>query len=490
MKLLLIHTDGSSYGALAAVVPPALLPLLDKPVLQHQIELGYAAGLREVVVLASDGLDKIGAECGNGERFGVELDLRIGTADGDETDSLRRHRSLLSERLLVLTGLRIPTLDIAAAERQHAASGRPISLLRDRGGAPMAVILDPSAEHHFAEGRGSLLSFIDALAHRCPEAINDARGEDDQLVGEGLAGLLKLNRRLLRDASILTNVSCEEETPGVYLGRNVMIHPAAKIRPPVLVGDQCRIMAGAVIGPDAVIGERTVVARKAHLADTLVSPGSYVGELLRVEHGYCVQHKLFHGAAGSKVIVTDRFLLGQTTGQPLGELMECAAHRGVAAGLLALLAPLAALSALRKRAGSGSFLVADEVLGQGDIDARNESDYLPRIRMLRLAERASPLAWYPGLVNVIRGEARLVGPRPIAPSRAAALPGDWAVRRFKAAPGLLGLPRYDEDDDDVALLAETIYAERRSLGLDARVLLAHVIQPVLGRAAAARIMKI
>ncbi len=490
MNLLLIHTDGSSYGPMAPVVSPPLLPLLDKPVAQHQIELAYTGGIRKVTILASDGLDQVRKQCGNGERFGVDLELRNGTDEGGEIASLMKHRSLLDERLLVFTGLRIPSLDIADAEQRHAASGRSITLIRDRAGVPMAVILDPPALRHLATGTGSLLPFVDGLCSQASVAIHDFQSHGAQLKGEGLAGLLEVNRQLLRDPSPLAEVSCRQEEPGLYVGRNVSIHATAKIHPPVLIGDHCQITAGAEIGPDVVIGERSVVAPRAQLSHTLVHPSSYVGEMTRVDHGYCVQHKLFHGDTGHKVIVTDRFLLGRTAGQPMTDLLEEVAHRGLAAGLLALLSPWAVLEALRSPAPQGGVVSADEVLGQGDIDARSEADFLPRVRMLRLSDSSSSLAWYPGLLNVLRGEARIVGARPITPSTAATLPGDWAVKRFKAPPGLIGLPRDSEEEAETTLLAETLYAEKRSAGLDARVLLAHLARPLFGAGWAQRIVGI
>ena len=286
MKLVLIHTDGAAFGPLAAVVPPALLPLLDKPVVQHQIELGYAGGLREIAILASNGLDQITAEVGGGERFGVSADLRIGAASGDELASLRKHRSLLTERLLVVTGLHVPLFDIADVEQRHAASGRSITLLRDFGGEPMAAILDPAAWRFLGGCEGPLLPRLAALAHQPGgDAVNEVITSGAQLTGRGLVGLLKLNRFLLRNPSLLSNHSFEEEDPGVFLGRNVMIHGSATIRPPVLVGDHCQIMAGATVGPDAVVGERTVIARRAEVSRSLVAPGSYVGELLRIDRG-------------------------------------------------------------------------------------------------------------------------------------------------------------------------------------------------------------
>jgi lipopolysaccharide/colanic/teichoic acid biosynthesis glycosyltransferase len=68
------------------------------------------------------------------------------------------------------------------------------------------------------------------------------------------------------------------------------------------------------------------------------------------------------------------------------------------------------------------------------MDATGDSRIIPLGRLLR----ASGLDELPQLVNVLKGEMSLVGPRPCLPYEAAKyLP--WQLERFNAVPGLTGL---------------------------------------------------
>lgn len=101
---------------------------------------------------------------------------------------------------------------------------------------------------------------------------------------------------------------------------------------------------------------------------------------------------------------------------------------------------------------------------------------LPRDRRVtRLGRllRASGLDELPQLVNVLRGEMRLVGPRPALPYEAA-LWQDWHHGRLAVPPGITGLwqvtARHRVDFDGMARL-DLAYIARRSLALDLWILL-------------------
>jgi exopolysaccharide biosynthesis polyprenyl glycosylphosphotransferase len=88
----------------------------------------------------------------------------------------------------------------------------------------------------------------------------------------------------------------------------------------------------------------------------------------------------------------------------------------------------------------------------------------------------------PQLVNVIRGEMSLVGPRPL-PMRDFALLEDWHKKRYHVLPGVTGLwqvsGRSELDFDDLVRL-DFLYLERWSVFLDLFILL-KTIPAVLAR---------
>jgi lipopolysaccharide/colanic/teichoic acid biosynthesis glycosyltransferase len=133
---------------------------------------------------------------------------------------------------------------------------------------------------------------------------------------------------------------------------------------------------------------------------------------------------------------------------------------------LVLLAPLLALIAVAVRAETpGPALFRQRRVGQGcrhfvmwkfrtmvaDAEDRRaalvalscDPDWLdidddPRITRLGRLLRRTSLDELPQLVNVLRGEMSLVGPRPLIPADHARVPA-WAQRRYAVKPGVTGL---------------------------------------------------
>ncbi len=96
----------------------------------------------------------------------------------------------------------------------------------------------------------------------------------------------------------------------------------------------------------------------------------------------------------------------------------------------------------------------------------------PRITSIGRILRKYSIDEIPQLINVLRGEMSLVGPRPALPDEVANYPVD-SMRRFTVNPGLTGLwqvsGRSNLDPEESARL-DTVYVEHWSMGLDVRIL--------------------
>jgi lipopolysaccharide/colanic/teichoic acid biosynthesis glycosyltransferase len=107
----------------------------------------------------------------------------------------------------------------------------------------------------------------------------------------------------------------------------------------------------------------------------------------------------------------------------------------------------------------------------------------PRVTRLGAFLRKSSLDELPQLVNVLRGEMSLVGPRPIVDAEAAKY-----GRRFKhycaVKPGITGLWQVSGRNDTsyrTRVAMDCVYATRRNALLDARVLAATVPAVLIAR---------
>jgi exopolysaccharide biosynthesis polyprenyl glycosylphosphotransferase len=97
----------------------------------------------------------------------------------------------------------------------------------------------------------------------------------------------------------------------------------------------------------------------------------------------------------------------------------------------------------------------------------------PRLTPVGRLLRRFSLDELPQLVNVVRGEMSLVGPRPL-PERDYAMLEEWHRKRYLVLPGITGLwqvsGRSELDFDELVNL-DFIYLERWSLALDLTILL-------------------
>lgn len=97
----------------------------------------------------------------------------------------------------------------------------------------------------------------------------------------------------------------------------------------------------------------------------------------------------------------------------------------------------------------------------------------PRVTPLGRFLRKSSLDELPQLVNVLRGEMSLVGPRPLLVSDFQRYPRGQQLRRFSMKPGLTGLWQVcgrSRTTDDERLRLDLEYVDRWSLGLDLWIL--------------------
>ncbi|MDX6696639.1 MAG: hypothetical protein QOE65_36 [Solirubrobacteraceae bacterium] len=129
---------------------------------------------------------------------------------------------------------------------------------------------------------------------------------------------------------------------------------------------------------------------------------------------------------------------------------------------------------------------------QGELEDLNEADGAlfkirrdPRLTQVGSLLRRFSLDELPQLVNVLRGEMSLVGPRPL-PQRDFDRLEDWHKKRYLVLPGITGLwqvsGRSELDFDDLVRL-DFLYLERWSVFLDLTIVLKTIPAVLKGQGA-------
>jgi len=99
--------------------------------------------------------------------------------------------------------------------------------------------------------------------------------------------------------------------PRVWVGPGVQIHPAAKLSGPCWIGSRSQIGADTQIGPNAIIGTHACVEGQASVENAVVEPDTYVGSHLHLDHMIADGAALFDSRRGTRVDMTDRFMLAR-----------------------------------------------------------------------------------------------------------------------------------------------------------------------------------
>lgn len=471
IAILIATGQNADFHGLDEHMPINLLPLADRPFLQHVIESVARQNIARFEFVLSHLPEKIEAWLGDGARWGCSFRYHLVPAGGDVFHLARTVAAGLDEDVLLGSGVRLPEIDISAAPVNTAFC------LQDGTWTGWAIL---------ARGGSSLTATLaDELPRisvaRClslETAEDFLRSQRDALEGN-FPGLLMAGRQV---------------EPGIWISRNVSLHPTAKVTGPVYIGENCRIGRGAKLGPSAVIGENCIVDAQSLVINSLVAAGTYIGEALELDSVIVDRNRLVNVRLRTSFLASETFLLSSLTVRASGRTLQRAVSRLCALLLLALLWPVLAIVALFAAiTGKGKFTSREAV----DIPA-DDNPAAWRCFRIPYFERASAKAagrgaeflfeFLPGLLSVLKGDLFLIGVRPRSRAAAEKLPADWKSIYLRAKAGLITEaavmfgPHCTEDE---LYTAEAYYSATESLRHDLKLLGLWIWKLILGPSTAA-----
>ncbi len=522
MKTVIIATgENPEMQALAERHPIPMLNLLDRPFIQHVVEYVVQQGLTEIDFLLSHKPEKFEGHLGDGTRWGAAFRYHLAR------DAARPFRTLKALRLArgdepILVGFadrfaRFDGESISSAPTVFCWRGPETEGHGEQGPPPRATgavenatgavensaatatltVTETSTDVERAQmlwaGWAILTGDdIDGL----PEDL-DENGFEEYILSRATESgrVVDVGRPLsLRSYSDLIESHCRvlsgefggvfcsgwEADNGVWLSRNVSIHPTARLLPPVYIGENCRIAIGAQIGPGAAVGDNCMLDGRCQVVNTVIAPGSYVGEGLELDHVIVDKNRLINTRLGADVIVPDSFLLGSISDTTLLQKTVSLLRRLAAVFFLVVMWPLLAATALALKIGrAGPVVYRKNVVG---LPAQHAESLWYRYDLLSFqsTERRARtwlgdffLNFLPGLINVARGDLSLVGLPTRTLDEIRALPEEWREFYLSCRAGLVNECDviYDvKPTGEEAFAAEVYYSVKMGIQHDLKLL--------------------
>lgn len=345
---------GTRLLPLTELTAKPMVPILNRPVMEHILRLLAAHGVREVAANLHYHPDLIREYFGDGSEYGLHLRYAVeeellGTAGG-----VGGFRDFLSDGpFVVVSGDALTDVDLTSFMAAHRSRAGVASLAVIQVEDPSqygVVVHDPHGRvTGFQEKplRDEALSFLGncgiyALEPRIFDYIPAGRfvdfahdvfpallGADDpffvwQLDGYwNDVGNIAQYRRGNFDAlsgRVDVHVPGRQVDDGVWIGDGTVVDPSARIVPPVLIGERCRVDADASLNGPLIIGDDCVIEEGALLDGVIHWNGGTTGRYAQA----------FGGILGRGVKVHHDAEVGQ--GAVVGDGTDVAPHAVVGPG--------------------------------------------------------------------------------------------------------------------------------------------------------------
>lgn len=303
--------EGSRLRPLTLGRPKPMVPVLDKPCIEHIFELLKTHGITEVVVTVHYMAGVIQDYFGDGADFGLKIHYAIEETPLGTAGSVKNAQHLLNQPFLVISGDALTDIDLTEVVRYHKEKGSKATLVLVRVANPLeygVVITDDSgAIQRFLEkpswgevfsdtvNTGIYVLEPETLDYLPAGGVSDFSGDlfpmmlqkGDPMFGYvapgywcdvgNLSEYLRASFELLQ-GKVKLPLSGTRRPNGVYTTGEVEIDPTARTYGPVYLGQGAKLLARSVIHGPAAIGDYTTVGQGATVDRSVIWSNCFVGE--------------------------------------------------------------------------------------------------------------------------------------------------------------------------------------------------------------------
>jgi mannose-1-phosphate guanylyltransferase/phosphomannomutase len=343
--------EGSRLRPLTSNMPKPMLPIANRPLMEHIIGLLTRHGFREVTATVQFLASIIRNYFGDGTDTGVSLSYSLEEEPLGTAGSVLNARDFLPGTFLVISGDALTDVDLEAIvdfhrDREAAATlvlkrmADPLEfgiVMTDEAGRIERFLEKPSWGQVFSDtiNTGIYVLEPDVLDLIPPGQAYDFSSELFPLMlDKGLplfgyvtdgywtdVGTIDSFLQAQKDAlsgAVEVDFPGFEFRPQVWVGEGVEIDPSARIEGPTVIGDYTRIGAGATVGPDAVVGDNAIIGADARVAGGVVMDLAHVGPMAQVRGAVLGrQANLERGVA-----IEERAVLGDEVSVGAGALIK------------------------------------------------------------------------------------------------------------------------------------------------------------------------
>jgi len=300
--VILVGGEGTRLQPLTGNIPKAMVPILNRPFLEHLLRYLEKHGIRDVILAMGYLPDPIQSCFGDGSQFGVRLTYLVEKVPLGTAGAVKNAESLLDGPFIVVNGDILTEIDLTTMMNRHQKIKPKVSIALTPVDNPTIYgVVETDNQgivKRFVEKPGwdkVTTNMINAGIYMLEPEVLELIPASTPCMFESylFPRLLDMGEPILGYHSDAYWIDIG--TPEKYLtaqrdlllrweNENVRtegeshIHPTAQIEGPALMGENCSIAANVQIKGPAVLGARCEIARGAVVEGTVLWDGVHVGE--------------------------------------------------------------------------------------------------------------------------------------------------------------------------------------------------------------------
>ncbi|MFH1650989.1 MAG: bifunctional sugar-1-phosphate nucleotidylyltransferase/acetyltransferase [Chloroflexota bacterium] len=310
--VILAAGEGSRMRPLTYTRPKVMLPIANRPILEHLILEVRAAGVKEFVLVVGYCERQVRDYFGDGRKWDVEITYRLQRKQQGTADAVRSVAELLDGNFLVINGdVIVGSEDIG---RLMASGENTLSVIevKDPKGLGMVALAEGRVAEIYEKtekpptqmANAGLYLFTPEIFDTIERTAKSPRGEYEitdslkLLIDEGRVvcyqeikswldlsypwDLLSANEALLAKA-VPQNIGVVEENAvlkgAVVIGKNSVVRSGSYIEGPVVIGENCVIGPNCYLRPATAIGDGCHIGAAVEVKNCIIMKNSKVPHL-------------------------------------------------------------------------------------------------------------------------------------------------------------------------------------------------------------------
>ncbi|MCS6949746.1 MAG: mannose-1-phosphate guanyltransferase [bacterium] len=305
--------EGTRLRPLTSRRPKPLVPVMNRPIMEHIIVLLKQHGVTDIIVTLYYLADEISGYFGTGADWGVQIEYVVEESPLGTAGAVRQAAHLLGdEPFLIVSGDALTDIRLDRLIRYHHSKGAIVTLalahvpnprefgvvITDEDGRIQRFLEKPDWSNVFSDTVNTGMYVIDPEVFQLmepgrvydwsqdifPQLLREGKplygyimGEDEYWCDVGTIEQYREAHEQVLTGKVNLTLPAIEYAPGIWVEAGAQIHPEAEIHQPVYIGHQATIKRAARVGPFTVVGDNAIIEEGAVVEHSVLWDSVYVG---------------------------------------------------------------------------------------------------------------------------------------------------------------------------------------------------------------------